>query len=67
MQGILASGSEQTMTVSTGAILAYLHLAPWNRDDWKEVQPLSGTEERSDAVWNGEEFSRWLRITFRSA
>ena len=45
-----ASGSEQTMTVSARAILAYLLLAPWNREDWKEVQPLSGTEEPSNLV-----------------
>ena len=32
------------MTVSARAILANLQLAPRNHEDWKEVQPRSGTE-----------------------
>ena len=33
------------MTVSARVIL---QLAPWNHKDWKEVQPRSGNEERSE-------------------
>ena len=40
----IASGSEH-MTVSPRAILAYLQLVPSNHEDWKDVQPRSGTEE----------------------
>ena len=38
------------MTVSARAILAYLQLAPWNHQDGKDVQPRSGTEERSEQM-----------------
>ena len=49
MNGIFGErGSKQTMTVSAQAILAYLQLAPWNNDDWKEVHPRSGIKERNE-------------------
>ena len=36
------------MTVSVRAILAYSQLASWNHEDWKDVQPRSGMEVRSE-------------------
>ena len=37
------------MTVSAQAILAYLQLLLWNHEDWKEVQPQSGTNAKVNA------------------
>ena len=54
----VASGSEQYL--SARAILAHSQPAPWNREDWKDVQPRSGTEERSECRRIEKEFSRWL-------
>ena len=33
--------------VRARAILAYLQVAPWNHEDWEEVQPWSVTEDCS--------------------
>ena len=64
MHGIFGErGSKQTMTVSAQAILAYLQLAPWNNDDWKEVYTASVRHQRVQRMplaLNGREFSCWL-------
>ena len=52
------------MTTFSRAILAFLQLAPWNHEDWKEVQPRSGSAA------NAVEWTRVLlpaRITMNHA